>query len=126
MCDNAGNSYLGLLFWGHVIFEDVLEGQNELGDNCFSKLGKQISAGREGGSPQKIIQSPDGLYKVSKDYTKPRQTIENPQKTIQRHEILDKSPKHLDKDVKHLTRVATNVILPCNIKYLISRIKHIN
>ena len=41
-------------------------------------------------------------HRNTKDYTKPRQTIESPQKIIERHRILDKDPKYWTK--------------PCNIK----------
>ena len=49
--------------------------------------------GGSGGKPQKIIQSPEILYKAPTDNTKPRQALQNPQKTIGSLWILDKTSK---------------------------------
>ena len=55
------------------------------------------------GHPQKIIQSPDRLYKAPTDYTKNRKTIQSPEKTIQRHKILDRTNK-MDHNQKTLNK----------------------
>ena len=57
-------------------------------DPCRAKAQGHPKKGHRarGGKPQKIIQSPDRLYKAPTDYRKPRQTIQRPK-------ILDKTLK---------------------------------
>ena len=54
------------------------------------------------GHPQTIIQSPDGLYKAPKQYTKPQKRSTKPRQTIE-------SPKDFTKPNKYYTK-------PRNIK----------
>ena len=62
------------------------------------------------GHPQKIIQSPDGLNKAPKHYTKTQNIRQNLQTNMQ-------NPQKNEKNQKHETRVATNISLTSNIKY---------
>ena len=60
-------------------------------------------ATREYTKPQQTIKSPD--------YTKPQQNIQSPKKAIQRHKNNIHRHQILDKVLKCLTRVTTNMNL---------------
>ena len=77
--------------------------------------------GQLASGPRKIIQSPDRLYKAPTDYTKAPKDYTKTRNTIHLIRILDTTLEVLDKDLKYLTRVATNIELASNMKYLISK-----
>ena len=93
---------------------------------CWLAGARQASRPREGREappdnikPQRTIQSPDRLYKASKDYTK---LTKDYTKTTN----IRQHPKILDTDLKYLTRVATNINLIYNIKCIILKTTYTN
>ena len=69
------------------------------------------------GKPRQTLQSPDRLYKVPTDNTKPRKDNTKPQNTVRNPQTNMQNPNILDKNQAYLTRVATNNILTENIQY---------
>ena len=82
-------------------------------------LGRGGEAPKDFTKPRQTIQSPNRQYKAPKHYTKPKNIRRKPK-------MLDKYLNILDKDLKSLTRVATNINLTSNIKYLIYKTTYLN